>query len=85
MIRKDVDLEDAILSGGIGELESLASEGTDEHRLIPSWASFIKDTLNQFNMGPTSRVAEVYWSVSNASSRGVLVRIRTALAELSPS
>jgi hypothetical protein len=82
MIRKDVDLEDAILGGGIGELEALASEGTDEHRLIPSWAGLIKDTLNQFNMGPTSRVAEVYWSVSNASIRGVLVRVRTALAEL---
>lgn len=33
-------------------------------------------------MGPTSRVAEVYWSVSNASIRGLLVRVRTALAEL---
>jgi hypothetical protein len=82
MIREKVDLEDAILGGGIGELEALASEGTDEHRLIPSWSSFIKDTLNEFNMRPTSRVAEVYWSVSNASIRGLLVRVRTALAEL---
>jgi len=82
MIREKVDLGDAVLGGGIGELEALASEGTEEHRLIPSWSTFIKDTLNEFNMGPTSRVAEVYWSVSNASIRGVLVRIRTALAEL---
>lgn len=82
MIREKVDLEDAILGGGIGELEALASEGTEEHRLIPGWSSFIKDTLNEFNMGPTSRVAEVYWSVSNASIRGLLVRVRTALAEL---
>lgn len=82
MIREKVDLEDAILGGGIGELEALASEGTDEHHLIPSWSSFIKDTLNQFNMDSISRVAEVYWSVSNASIRGLLVRVRTALAEL---
>jgi AbiTii-like protein len=82
MIRKDVDLEDAILGGGIGELEALASKGVDEHHLIPSWASFIKDTLNQFNMDAVSRVAEVYWSVPNASIRNVLVRVRTALAEL---
>ena len=52
IIREKIDLEDAILGGGIGELEALASQGTDEHRLIPSWASFIADTLNQFNMGP---------------------------------
>jgi hypothetical protein len=82
MIRKDVDLEDAILNQGIGELEALASEGVDEHHLIPGWASLIKDTLNQFNMDAVSRVAEVYWSLSNASIRNVLVRIRTALAEL---
>jgi hypothetical protein len=82
MIREKVDLEDAILGGGIGELEALAGGGADEHRLIPGWSSFVKDTLNQFNMGPTSRVAEVYWSVSNASIRGLLVRVRTALAEL---
>ena len=69
IIREKVDLEDAILGAGIGELEALASQDTDEHRLIPSWASFIADTLNQFNMAPNSRVAEVYWSVSNASIR----------------
>ena len=82
MIREKVDLEDAILGEGIGELEALASQDTDELRLIPSWSSFIADTLNQFNMAPNSRVAEVYWSVSKASVRGILSRVRTALAEL---
>lgn len=82
IIRERVDLEDAILGGGIGELAALASQGTDEHRLIPSWASFIADTLNRFTMGPNSRVTEVYWSVSNASIRGLLDRVRTALVEL---
>lgn len=33
-------------------------------------------------MAPNSRVAEVYWPVSNASIRGLLVRVRTALADL---
>lgn len=82
IIYEKVDLEDAILGEGIGELEALASQVTPETRLIPSWASFIADTLNQYNMAPNSRVAEVYWSVSNASIRGLLVRVRTALAEL---
>ena len=82
MIREKIDLEDAILGGGIGELEALASQNTDIHQLIPSWASFIADTMNKLNRDPRSRVAEVYWAVSNASMRGLLVRIRTALAEM---
>jgi hypothetical protein len=82
IIREKVDLEDGILSQGIGDLESLASQGREEHRLLPPWSSFIADTLNKYNMAPNSRVAEVYWSVPNASIRGTLVRVRTALAEL---
>jgi hypothetical protein len=82
IIREKVDLEDAILGGGIGELEALASQATDVLRLIPSWSGFIADTLNQFNMAPNSRVTEVYWSMSKASVLGVLSRVRTALAEL---
>lgn len=82
MIREKVDLEDAILSGGIGELEALASQDEGALRLIPSWSTFIADTLNQCNKAQNSHVAEVYWSVSRASVRGVLSRVRTALAEL---
>jgi hypothetical protein len=59
-----------------------AARDTDEHRLSPHWGSFIADTLNQFNMAPNNRVATVYWAVSNESIRGILVRVRTALAEL---
>jgi hypothetical protein len=81
-IEEQVDLDNAILGEGIGTLEAMANQGTDEHSLIPYWASFIADTLNRFNMGPTSRVADVYWSVPNVSIRGLLVRVRTALAEL---
>ncbi len=52
IIRETVDLEDAILGEGIGELEALASQGTDEHRLIPSWSGVIADTLNKYHMAP---------------------------------
>jgi hypothetical protein len=75
------DLEDAIIPYGIGMLEELASQGTDMHRLSPPWASVMADTLNQHNMAPNSRVAQAYWLVSNASIRGILVRVRTALAD----
>jgi len=83
VIRETIgDIEDAVLPQGIGMLEELASQGTEMHRLGPPWSSLIADTLNKFNLPPNSRVAEVYWSVSNASIRGILVRVRTALAEL---
>lgn len=82
IIREKVDLEDAILGEGVGVLEAMAGQDTQEHRLIPSWAGFIADTLNEHNMAANSRVAEVYWSISSASIRGILVRVRTALAEL---
>ena len=82
IIREKVDLEEAILSHGIGQLEAMASEGTQEHQLIPPWAGFIADTMNQHNMAVNGHVAEVYLSVPNVAIQGVLVRIRTALAEL---
>jgi hypothetical protein len=82
MIREKFDLEDAILGEGIGMLESMAGQGTQEHQLIPPWSTFIADTLNKINVTPGTHVAEVYWSVSNASLQGILVRIRTALADM---
>ena len=82
VIRETVgDIEDAIIPYGIGMLEGLASQGTDTHRLSPPFSIVMADTLNQFNMAPNSRVAQVYWSVSNASICGILVRVRTALAD----
>lgn len=82
VIRETVgDIEDAIIPYGIGMVEELASQGTDTHHLSPPWSSVMADTLNQFNMAPNSRVAQLYWSVSNASISGILVRVRTALAD----
>jgi hypothetical protein len=49
---------------------------------MPGWADIIIDTLNKHNMAPNSRVQYVYWPLTDASLRGVLVRIRTALAEM---
>ena len=82
IIREKVDVQDAILSQGIGQLEAMASQDTDEHRLVPEWAGFIAEMLNQYHMAPNSHVADVYWSVPSTAIQGVLVRIRTALADL---
>lgn len=80
---KDMDLDSAVFGEGIGEIEALAKKETDEHQLIPSFGSLIAFMLNDQQMlAPNSRAAEVYWSVSSASIRGLLVRVRTALAEL---
>jgi hypothetical protein len=75
------DIEDATIPFGIGMLEGLASQSTDMHRLSPPFSIVMADTLNQFNVAPNSRVAQVYWSVSNASIRGILVRVRADLAD----
>jgi hypothetical protein len=82
IVRETVgDIEEAIIPFGIGMLEGLASQATEMHRLSPPFSSVLADTLNQFNMAPNSRVAQVYWPVSNASIRGILVCVRTALAD----
>jgi hypothetical protein len=75
-------LEDATLGDSIGVLEALANQDTDEHQVIPHWATLMVDTLNRSNAAPNSRVAAVYWSLSGASIRGLLVQARAALAEL---
>lgn len=82
LIREKFDLEEAILPYGIGRLEGMADEGKQEHQLIPDWAGSIADLMNQRNMIVNGRVGEVYVSVPNAAIQGVLVRIRTGLAEL---
>lgn len=82
VIRETVgDIEDAIIPSGMGMLEDLASQGTVTHRLSPHWSSVMIDTLNKFNVAPNSRVAQIYWSVPNASIRSILIRVRTALAD----
>jgi len=50
-IVEKVDLDVATFGEGIGELAALAGRGTDEHRLIPHWSSFIAETLNQLRVG----------------------------------
>jgi hypothetical protein len=79
---QDVDLEVAVLGSGVGELQALANSAKGEHHIMPGWADIIIDTLNRHNMAPNSRVQYVYWPLTDASLWGVLVRIRTALAEM---
>ena len=76
------NVEVAVLGGGIGELEAIANSGEQEHRLSPGWASLLIAWLNKVNAHHNSHVAAAYWTVSNMSIQGLLVRVRTALAEL---
>jgi hypothetical protein len=78
VIREKVDAHDAVTPFGIGQLEGMASEDTDEQRLSSEWAGFVADMLNQHHMTPGSRVANVYSSVPRSAIQGVLVCIRTA-------
>jgi hypothetical protein len=77
------DVEVVLLGGGIGELEALTKSGDKQHRLSPGWSSLLVEMLNEHYVdAATSHVAAAYWEVSNASFEGLLVRVRTALAEL---
>lgn len=82
---EQVDVEEAGLGGGIGELEALAANhgGSDKpHWLSPSWSGVVVDYLNKYATDEFSVPVGVYWEVSHASIKGLLVRVRAALAEL---
>ena len=83
---KDVDVEEAVLGGGVGELEALAANGdrtNEPHWLSPHWAQVVVDYVNEAAVPDgVSQVVGAYWEVSNSSIKGLLVRVRTALAEL---
>jgi AbiTii-like protein len=82
----DVDVEEAALGNSVGELEAIAAKGDEDgkpHFLSPSWGSILVDFLNKHAvMDGMSVVVAAYWEVSNASIKGLLVRVRAALAEL---
>jgi len=80
--REEIDLDNAILGQGIGELEDMDSQGKEAYTVIPNWAPLIAEMLNRDRIAQNSRVADVYFSVSHASIHSILVRIRTALVEL---
>lgn len=81
-VREDVPWTEATLNMGVGELEALVSRGEKEARLSPGWALWLMEFLNERATAPNSVVREIYWPVSTASIQGLLVRVRTALAEL---
>ncbi|MEV7092966.1 hypothetical protein AB0M80_08955 [Amycolatopsis sp. NPDC051045] len=81
-IFKDVDIEIAMMAQGIGELEAMASNGEQQFRLSPTWASVIVAYLNKAHVDENSVVAAAYWVVPKASIQGMLSRIRTTLVEL---
>lgn len=82
----DVNVEEAALGNSIGELEALSAKGDEDgkpHLLSPPWANVVVDFLNKHAvMDEFSVVVAAYWEVYDASIKGLLVRVRTALAEL---
>jgi hypothetical protein len=82
MIQKKLDVEDAYLSQGVGEIEAMAAAGIAEHDLVPYWSPVIVQPLNQHLVMPGIRVDYVFWVVPNVAVKGVLSRIRAKLAEL---
>jgi hypothetical protein len=77
--RDFAEWETALLPGGVGVLEGMAAK-TELHLSTP-WDSWLIDLLSNF-VDETSRISAIYWEVSPVMLRGVLVRIRAALAQL---
>lgn len=82
IIRGKFDMADAYLSQGVGEVEAMAAAGTAEHDLIPYWSPPIAKALDDHYGKRGVRITDVFWTVSNVSVQGVLVRIRATLAQL---
>lgn len=78
---REFDCDTLPLVQGIGELEGFAASD-DAIRLQPSQAGIIVGALNAANEAYQSQVESVFWTVSRSAIQGVLVRIRTALADL---
>lgn len=69
------------LRQGIGELEDLAQRAEPSVNLAPPMASTLVKLMND-GQDPMHVVHRVYYSVSRVAIRGVVVQVRTALAEL---
>ena len=85
-LTESVDVERATLWMGIGELEALVAKGDETgepHYLSPSWADQLAQwILQRAAMSPTSVLDGIFWMVPNTAIKGLLVQVRTALAEL---
>jgi hypothetical protein len=81
-IQNTVKWEEVPLDCSVGELEAMIRRGDNTVQLSPSWSGMLVETLNELNTSPNSRASVAYWEVQLVSIQGVLVRVRTALAEL---
>ncbi|MGW1346059.1 AbiTii domain-containing protein [Kribbella sp. NPDC002412] len=85
-IAEMVPVEQLNLGAGVGELEAMVAAGdqsNEPHHLSPDWSDLLGSWLQEHNVEQsTTRVSALYYKVPNASIKGVLVHIRTALAEL---
>ncbi|MET8997175.1 hypothetical protein [Amycolatopsis sp. NPDC004169] len=81
-IRDTTEWEIATMNSGIGELEAYVARDDEMLHFSPGWSGNLVSLLNHINAGRNSRVAAIFWEVPRASLQGLLVRVRTALAEL---
>jgi hypothetical protein len=86
VINELANLDQVDLGMGVGELEALVATGEqskEPHHLSPHWADALTEYLNEHQMADAiSVVTDAYFVVSNASIKGVVTQVRTALAEL---
>jgi len=79
---RDVIKEECPLPMGVVALESMLSGDDEFVHLGPPGASDLVGLMNHQNSNHFEHIERLYWSVSKASIRGVLDRIRTTLVTL---
>jgi hypothetical protein len=73
---------DVPLAESVGDLEAMAKRDVAVLQMSPAWSPPILVSINAAIADGVTHAAGLYWDVPRSGIEGVLVRIRTALAEL---
>jgi hypothetical protein len=86
-IREMARTDELSMDSGVGELEALvAAAATDPSKepfqISPYWGDALADLITKHQNDYNTRAESVFFKVSAAAIKGLLVQVRTALAEL---
>jgi hypothetical protein len=73
--------ENVTFKQGIGEIEDLAGRGDKAVTVTRPGAAIIAEEIDRLSGNPFQQTHSLYWSMSSSAVRGIVERVRTALAE----
>lgn len=74
-------VDELVLNWPISEIEAMSQDPSGPHTLTPNWADSVAADMTRAMADPNTIVESLYWSVPGSVVKGVLGRIRMALAE----